>query len=135
MDRKPVFPKENEDEISREIDIFYGPKFVPNNIYNVVEQGFTTITDPRNLLTERGQKTIGAITSGKRDRNITLICANSIAGNFIPPIFIFPRERITYLMKNDGSFSALYKLKKQMKKYLLTGFNTSAYAKPYNTNN
>lgn len=66
--------------------------FSPNNIYNADETGITTVTDPSpKVLAEKGQRRIGAVTSGERGSNITVMCAMSAAGNFIPPMTIFPR--------------------------------------------
>lgn len=89
-------------------DVMEKHKFIPNNIYNADETGITTVTDPGKVLAEKGQKRVGFVTSGERGSNITIMCAMSAAGNFIPPMFIFARQRMTPLLEKDGPASALY---------------------------
>lgn len=45
---------------------------------------------------------MGAVTSGEQGNNITVMGAMSAVGNFIPPIFIFSRQRMTQLLEKDG---------------------------------
>lgn len=45
------------------------------------------------MVTERGKKQVGAVTSAERGELITLVCAVNAAGNTVPPMFIFPRVR------------------------------------------
>lgn len=89
-------------------DLMEKHKFIPNNIYNVDETGITTVTDPGKVLAEKGQRRVGSVTSAERGSNITVMCAMSAAGNFIPPMFIFPRQRMTPLLEKDGPAGALY---------------------------
>ncbi|XP_065172534.1 uncharacterized protein [Atheta coriaria] len=49
------------------------------------------------------------MTSWERGKNITLLCAMSAAGRYIPPMFTFPRKRLTPLLQKDGPAGALYK--------------------------
>lgn len=84
-------------------------KFVPKNIYNCDETGISTVQTPGKILATKGQKRVGSITSWERGKNITLMCAMSVAGGFIPPMFIFPRKRLTPLLEKDGPTGALYK--------------------------
>lgn len=60
------------------------------------------------MLAEKGQRRVGSVTSGERGSNTTVICAMSGAGNFIPPMFIFARQRMTPLLEKDGPAGALY---------------------------
>lgn len=109
LNRVSAFNKE-------EITLFYNllgnlmekHKFTPNNIYNADETGVTTVTDPGKVLAEKGQRRVGAVTSSERGKNITVMCAMSAAGNFIPPMFIFPRQRMTQLLEKDGPSGAMY---------------------------
>lgn len=89
-------------------DLMEKHKFIPSNIYNADETGITTVTDPGKVLAEKGQRRVGSVTSGERGSNITVMCAMSAAGNFIPPMFIFARQRMTPLLEKDGPAGALY---------------------------
>ncbi|KAL0852338.1 hypothetical protein ABMA28_000541 [Loxostege sticticalis] len=89
-------------------DLMEKYKFIPSNIYNADETGITTVTDPGKVLAEKEQRRVGSVTSGERGSNITVMCAMSAAGNFIPPMFIFARQRMTPLLEKDGPAGALY---------------------------
>ncbi|CAH2102148.1 unnamed protein product [Euphydryas editha] len=84
-------------------------KFLPKNIYNCDETGISTVQTPGKILATKGQKKVAFITSWERGKNITLLCAMSAAGGYIPPMFIFPRKRLTHLLEKDGPIGALYK--------------------------
>lgn len=57
----------------------------------------------------KGQRRVGSITSWEREKNITLLCAMSAAGGYIPLIFTFPRKRLTPLLEKDDPAGAFYK--------------------------
>ncbi|XP_018574455.1 jerky protein homolog [Anoplophora glabripennis] len=84
-------------------------RFVAKNIYNCDETGISTVQTPGKILAAKGQKRVGSITSWERGKNITLLCAMSAAGGYIPPMFIFPRKRLISLLEKDGPAGALYK--------------------------
>nr|XP_023025527.1 uncharacterized protein LOC111513537 [Leptinotarsa decemlineata] len=84
-------------------------RFVPKNIYNSDKTGISTVQTPGKILATKGQKRVGSITSLERGKNITLMCAMSAAGSYIPPMFIFHRKRLTPLLEEDGPAEALYK--------------------------
>ncbi|CAG9575523.1 unnamed protein product [Danaus chrysippus] len=62
-----------------------------------------TIQDPGKILAPKGMK------SWERGKNITLLCAMNAAGGFVPPMFIFPRKRVTPQLEKDGPAGAIYK--------------------------
>lgn len=66
-------------------------KFEAKDIFNVDETGCTTVQKPTAIVTQRGKKQIGAITSAERGELVTVTYAISAAGNVVPPMFIFPR--------------------------------------------
>ena len=66
-------------------------KFAPKDIFNVDESGCHTVQTPGKVVTARGQKQVGSITSGERGELVTLVYTVSTTGNTIPPMFIFPR--------------------------------------------
>ena len=63
-------------------------KFASKDIFNVDESGCHTL---QKVVTARGQKQVGSITSGERGELVTLVYTVSATGNTIPPMFIFPR--------------------------------------------
>ncbi|KMQ84572.1 pogo transposable element with krab domain-like protein [Lasius niger] len=61
------------------------------------------------VLAPKGQKRVGSITAWERGKNITVICAMSAAGTYVPPLFIFPRKRHSLQLENGSPLAAVYK--------------------------
>lgn len=83
--------------------------FGPDRIYNVDETGCSTT--PREVskrLAPTGLKQFGTITSWERGKNVTVICAVSATGAFVPPLFIFPRLRMSPHLERNGPAGAVY---------------------------
>lgn len=83
-------------------------KFTGSKVYNMDETGVTTVQDPGTIIAEKGQKGVGSITSYERGKNITIICAMSASGSYIPPMFIYPRQRMSPQLCKDGPAEAIY---------------------------
>lgn len=87
-------------------------KFTATTIFNMDETGISTVQDPGNILAPKGQKRVGSITSWERGKNVTVICAISASGSYIPPVFIFPRKRMDSKLTRNGPPGALYECSK-----------------------
>jgi hypothetical protein len=87
-------------------------KFPPTHIYNMDETGLLTFQEPGVILSPKGQTTIGSITSCERGKTVSVICAVSAAGSFVPPMFIYPQQRMTTVLGKDGPPGAIYKCSK-----------------------
>ncbi|XP_043470546.1 MFS-type transporter clz9-like isoform X1 [Leptopilina heterotoma] len=72
------------------------------------ESGFSTVHNPGKIIAPKGQKRVGAVTSWERGKNVTAICAMSATGIFVPPLFIFPRQRHSPFLERDGPPGAIY---------------------------
>ncbi|KAB0795413.1 hypothetical protein PPYR_12252 [Photinus pyralis] len=84
-------------------------KFGPDRIYNVDETGVsTTPKEVGKRLAPTGVKQFGTICSWERGKNITVICAVSATGNFVPPLFIFPRLRMSPHLQKNGPSGSIY---------------------------
>ena len=46
-------------------------------------------------MTSKGIRSVGKITSGERGTLVTMVCACNAAGAFLPPMYIFPRQRMS----------------------------------------
>ncbi|XP_057709153.1 zinc finger protein 40-like isoform X2 [Corythoichthys intestinalis] len=66
-------------------------KFSPHKIYSMDETGVTTVQTPKQIVTEKGKKQVGSVTSTERGELVTVACAVNATGNAIPPMFVFPR--------------------------------------------
>ncbi|XP_015376529.1 PREDICTED: jerky protein homolog-like [Diuraphis noxia] len=88
-------------------------KFKPDRIYNVDETGISTVPTPSKIVGPKGVKQLGKSVSWERGRNITVVCAISASGNYIPPMFIFPRERMSEQLTRNGPVGAIYSCSKK----------------------
>ncbi|XP_050309704.1 uncharacterized protein LOC126745759 isoform X1 [Anthonomus grandis grandis] len=77
-------------------------KFSLSKIWNTDETGVSTITKPSKIVAAKGKRNIGAVTSGERGTNVTLITAVSVIGNTIPPMFVFPRKKFKPYFISNG---------------------------------
>lgn len=67
--------------------------FEAKDIYNTDETGITTVQKPDRIVTMKGTRRVGAITSAERGVLVTVAMAVNALGNAIPPFFVFPRIR------------------------------------------
>ena len=59
------------------------------------ETGLTTVqSKPSSIVAQRGKKQVGALTSAERGKLCTVEICMSAAGQFIPPMIVFPRKRM-----------------------------------------
>lgn len=89
-------------------DVMRKHQFTGSKIYNIDETGITTVQDPGTIIAQKGQKRVGSITSYERGKNITVICAVSASGSYIPPMFIYSRQRMSPQLCKGGPTEAIY---------------------------
>lgn len=65
--------------------------------------GVTTVQTPNRIVTLRGMKQVGRITSAERGQHVTMALAVSAGGTCIPPYFVFPRARFQNHFLNGAS--------------------------------
>ncbi|KAJ0171373.1 hypothetical protein K1T71_012923 [Dendrolimus kikuchii] len=78
-------------------------------IYNVDETGIQTSTNkPPKVLSVKGKKQVGVISSTEREQTTTVMCCCYASGSFVPPLMIFARKRMQdrLLDGSRGSCSA-----------------------------
>ncbi|XP_052749766.1 uncharacterized protein LOC128200418 [Galleria mellonella] len=73
-----------------------------HQIFNVDETGVSTVQKPGTILAKTGQKRVGTVTSWERGKTVTVVCAMSASGVYVPPMFIYPRQRHSPLLEKDG---------------------------------
>ncbi|XP_045456865.1 MFS-type transporter clz9-like [Melitaea cinxia] len=78
-------------------------QFDANRIYNVDETGISNVQRNSRILASKGQKQVGMISSGEKGTTITVVCAFSASGNYIPPFFIFKRKRMNAQLLHGGN--------------------------------
>lgn len=83
-------------------------QFTAEKIYNMDETGLSTVHKPSKILAQKGKHQVGAVTSGERGVNTTCICCMNAAGEFVPPMLIFKRKRMTESLMRGGPPNTLY---------------------------
>ncbi|KAB0790390.1 hypothetical protein PPYR_15238, partial [Photinus pyralis] len=97
----------NKQQVDRFFDKLYELmnkySFAPSRIFNCDETGVSCVhTNQLKVLSVKGKKQIGKLTSGERGKNITVLLTINAAGDqFIAPLFIFPRVRMDNDLKKD----------------------------------
>lgn len=100
----------------QEVDLFFSNlviemdkhQFPASKIYNFDETGISTVQKPGKILGPKGTKQVGSATSWERGKNITVGCAMSAAGEYVPPMFIFPRQRMSSNLAKGGPPNSIY---------------------------
>ncbi|XP_053692646.1 uncharacterized protein LOC128741096 [Sabethes cyaneus] len=74
--------------------------YPPSRIWNVDETGVSTV-QTRNIkvMAKKGQHQVGRLVSAERGVNTTITMAMSASGQFLPPLFIFPSQRMNDALK------------------------------------
>lgn len=67
------------------------------------ETGITPTTNKTpKVFSISGKKQVGVISSAERGKLTTVICCCNAAGSFIPPFFIFAREKMQPRLMDDA---------------------------------
>ncbi|XP_034077842.1 uncharacterized protein LOC117549854 [Gymnodraco acuticeps] len=103
LGRATAFNKHNVgeffDNLSKVKDRY---SFPPHMMYNMDETGVTTVQTPKQVVTEKGKKQVGSVTSAERGELVTVACAVNATGNAVPPMFIFPHVRFKDSLLNGS---------------------------------
>ena len=74
-----------------------------NRIYNMDETGIHTTTNrPPKVISVRGKKQVGVISSAERGQLTTVICCCIAAGSYVEPFLIFARKRMQERLMDDS---------------------------------
>jgi len=90
-----------------------GTRLIPQeNIYNVDETGFTVCQKSQKIVARKGKKNVGILSSAERGKTVTVVCCVSASGNYIPPMFVYPRVRVRPEFLDRGPVGAIAKAHK-----------------------
>ncbi|KAK2574896.1 hypothetical protein KPH14_008348 [Odynerus spinipes] len=92
LTRATSFNKTNVESFFNNLfEVMQKYSFEPHNIWNVDETGITTVHHLDKVISRKGAKQVGSLTSGERGTLVTMATSISALGNCIPPFFVFPR--------------------------------------------
>ena len=74
----------------------------PDKIFNMDETGISTVQKSSKIIAQKGVKQVGKISGAERGKTVTAVCCINSIGCYVPPIFIFPRKRLTPALMNDA---------------------------------
>lgn len=97
LNRVKAFCRENVDLFFRNLDaVKANYPFSPSSIWNMDETGFSTVPSKMGkIISIKGLKRVGQITSAERGSMITLAFAVNASGNSLPPFYIFPQKKMS----------------------------------------
>jgi hypothetical protein len=67
--------------------------FQASQIYNANETGVSTVHKYDKVLSVKGKKQVGELTTAERGRNVTVMFSMNATGHITPPVFIFPMKK------------------------------------------
>jgi DDE superfamily endonuclease/helix-turn-helix, Psq domain len=107
------FNKEQVEKFFNLLDQLYEKyEFPPGRIFNVDETGLSIVQSKQpKVVGMKGKRQIGLLTSAERGSLITAVLCMGAAGDFVPPLLVFPRKRRNEaFMKNSppGSIAAFH---------------------------
>ena len=82
--------------------------FGADQIYNMDETGHSTVQTLSKVISVKGKRQVGGITSAERGTNTTGVYCHSASGRFIPPMLIFKRKRMADSLKVDAPFGTIF---------------------------
>lgn len=89
-------------------DLYDKYHFQAHKIFNMDESGFSTVPNkPPKVLSTKGKRCVNKISSAERGQNVTVVCAMSSSGQFIPPAFIYKRKRMKPELLDNAPPSAI----------------------------
>ena len=66
-----------------------------SRIWNMDESGISKVQKPGKILATKGCKQVAKMTSAERGTLVTALCTMSAGGQYVPPMMIFPRARMS----------------------------------------
>lgn len=82
--------------------------FSAENIWNMDETGFSTVpTKVGKVISLKGEKKVGQISSAERGSMVTMALAVNAAGSSIAPFFLFPRKNMQTTFMDNASEGAV----------------------------
>lgn len=105
LSRVKAFCKENvRSFFTNLIEVCSATPFDEFSIWNMDETGFSTVPSKvGKVISLKGTKRVGHITSRKRGALVTMALAVNAAGNSIPPFFLFPRKNMQTIFLENAS--------------------------------
>lgn len=93
------FNKGSVSEFFKLLEMAYEKHTYPaNRVFNCDETGVTIVQGKQvKIVAKKGKKQVGSLTSAERGSLVTIVACVSAGGTYVPPLIIFPRER----MKNE----------------------------------
>ena len=88
-------------------DTLQNGNFNATNIWNCDETGMSTVVQPGKVVATKGVRQVRKASSAERGKNTTALCCMNAAGNFLPPMIIFPRKRFQDILMQGAPAGAI----------------------------
>ena len=84
-------------------------QFEARQIFNLDETGVTSVQNPKRIVTVKGTRKVGSITSADGGQLVTVVYSIYANGNVVPPMLIFPRKNYRNHFVRGGPQSSIGK--------------------------
>lgn len=89
-------------------------QLTPDRLFNMDESNLSTVQDGQSkILSQKGKKRIGALTSQERGESVTCVVCMSAAGWFIPPMLIYKRKRMKAELCNGAPPGTMFSVQEK----------------------
>lgn len=76
------------------------------------ETEISSVQKTLQIISSKGKKQIGGVTSWEIGCNVTVMCCMKTSGSYVRPMFIYPRRKIPSLLERGGQTGSLYQMYK-----------------------
>ena len=83
-------------------DLIDSDSYTPMRVWNADETGISCVQSPGYVVATKGSRDVARVISAERGKNVTVLCAQNAAGIYVPPMFIFPRQRMAEGLMNNA---------------------------------
>ena len=79
-----------------------------SQIYNADKTGISCVHKPSKVCAKRGQKAVWSITAAEKGRTNTILASGSASGHALPPMIIFPHQRVSLDLMSGAPADTLF---------------------------
>ncbi|XP_071052321.1 uncharacterized protein [Onthophagus taurus] len=85
-------------------EVYDQHKFTADRIYNCDESRISAVSkNTSKILATKGKKQVGSLSSAERGKTVSVEFCMSAAGGFMPPMLVYPRQRMKPELLNNCS--------------------------------
>ena len=76
-------------------------KYASTRVWTMDEIGITNVQKHTKIITSKGAREVGKITSGEKGKTVLAVCAMNVSGTYLLLMLIFSRKRMVSTLINN----------------------------------